>query len=414
MNKRISLTILLVLILLLTSCNNEELTKEDIIEDEVKENEKTKEIEEIDKIEEMVNDMTMDEKIGQLMIFGLNGTSIDQHTIDMIEKNHIGGFILFKYNIEDENQTVELLNSLKTKNTSNSIPLFLSIDEEGGRVARLSDIFSKLPEAKKIGYINNKDISFEYGKILGMRIKSLGFNMNFAPVFDVNSNPENPVIGDRAFGSTVDIVADNGLEVMSGINSQNAISIIKHFPGHGDTLVDSHENIPVVNKDFDQLMDLELIPFIKGIEEDVDGIMVGHISYPDLDKKYPSTMSNSIINKLLREKLLYNGVVLSDDMTMGAIVEDYNIEDASIEFLKAGGDILLICHGYEKQIKVIDKVKGEVEKGSISMEELDGKVYRIIKLKQKYNIEDSIIDEIEIDSINNQTKELLNRIEDYK
>ena len=410
MNRNIFLIVLLGIILILSSCKG---VQEDIVEkgDNTQIDEEISEKdEEIDEIEQMIKTMTVKEKIGQLMIFGLNGTETDEHIKKMIIENHIGGIILFKYNISNPKQTIGLLNSLKEANIYNPIPLFLSIDEEGGKVSRLSDPFFKLPEAKKIGDIDDKEISLEYGKILGRRIKSLGFNMDFAPVLDVNSNPKNPVIGSRAFGSTIDTVVNNGLKVMKGINSEYIISIIKHFPGHGDTDMDSHMDMPIVKKDLEELESLELIPFIEGINRDVDGIMVGHILYSKLDKTYPATLSKEIITNLLREKLSYDGVVISDDMTMGAIIKNYSIEDASTQFLKSGGDILLICHGYENQIKVIDKIKEEVEKGTITEEELNKKVYRIIKLKQKYEIEDNLVEDIDIESINDKTRELLDKI----
>ena len=411
--KKLYLYILLSLILILTGCRKGESIvdknrqKEDMPEEEIESNE---ELENKDRIQNIIDEMTLGEKIGQLIIIGLNGYTIDDHTKEMIEKYNIGGFILFKYNISDENQTLELLNNLKKVNSNNSIPLFLSIDEEGGRVSRLPKSFSKLPSAGKIGDINDKDISLEYGKIIGKRIKSLGFNMNFGPVLDVNSNPKNPVIGDRAFGSTAEIVVDNGVQVMEGISSENIISVIKHFPGHGDTNMDSHIELPVIDKDLKEVEELELTPFIEGIKQGADGIMIGHILFSKLDSEYPATLSREIITKLLREKLAYNEIIISDDMTMGAIIKNYTIEDAAVKFLKAGGDIVLVCHGYENQIKIINRIKEEVNIGTISEEELDEKVYRILKVKEKYKLEDNLVEKVDIDSLNSQTKELLNKI----
>ena len=411
--KKLYLYILLSLILILTGCRKGESIvdknrqKEDMPEEEIESNE---ELENKDRIQNIIDEMTLGEKIGQLIIIGLNGYTIDDHTKEMIEKYNIGGFILFKYNISDENQTLELLNNLKKVNSNNSIPLFLSIDEEGGRVSRLPKSFSKLPSAGKIGDINDKDISLEYGKIIGKRLKSLGFNMNFGPVLDVNSNPKNPVIGDRAFGSTAEIVVDNGVQVMEGISSENIISVIKHFPGHGDTNMDSHIELPVIDKDLKEVEELELTPFIEGIKQGADGIMIGHILFSKLDSEYPATLSREIITKLLREKLAYNEIIISDDMTMGAIIKNYTIEDAAVKFLKAGGDIVLVCHGYENQIKIINRIKEEVNIGTISEEELDEKVYRILKVKEKYKLEDNLVEKVDIDSLNSQTKELLNKI----
>lgn len=411
--KKIFIYILLVLVLILTGCDRGEKNvdkdgqKEDIPKKEI---ESKEEIEDKDNIQETIDKMTIEEKIGQLMIIGINGLTIDDHTKEMIEKYHIGGFILFKYNISDENQALELLNSLKKTNSANSIPLFLSIDEEGGRVSRLPNSFLKLPGAKKIGDINDKDISLEYGKIIGKRLQSLGFNMNFGPVLDVNSNPKNPVIGDRAFGSTVERVVDNGIQVMKGTRTEKIISIVKHFPGHGDTNMDSHIDLPVIDKDLEEMEQLELVPFKESLKESVDGIMIGHILFPKLDSQCPATLSREVITGLLREKLAYEGLIISDDMTMGAIIKNYAIEEAAVNFIKAGGDLLLICHGYENHIKIIEKTKEEIHKGGITQEELDEKVYRILQIKEKYKLEDRLIEEVDIDAINLKTQQLLDKI----
>lgn len=412
--KKIFLYILLLLVFISTGCGRVEKNidmdgpKDDIPKKEI---ESKEEIEDKDNIKETIDKMTIEEKIGQLMIIGINGLTIDDYTKEMIEKYHIGGFILFKYNISDENQILELLNSLKKANSTNSIPLFLSIDEEGGRVSRLPNSFLKLPGAKKIGDINDRDISLEYGKIIGKRLKSLGFNMNFGPVLDVNSNPKNPVIGDRAFGSIVERVVDNGIQVMKGTRTEKIISIVKHFPGHGDTNTDSHIDLPIIDKDLEEMEELELVPFKESMKESVDGIMIGHILFPKLDSQYPVTLSRAVITGFLREKLAYEGLIISDDMTMGAIIKNYAIEEAAVNFLKAGGDLLLICHGYENHIKIIEKIKEEIHKGGITQEELDEKVYRILQIKEKYKLEDRLIEEVDMDAINSKTQQLLDKIE---
>lgn len=418
--KKIFLFILIGVMLLSVGCGRDEEAPDenniDQIEDDIIENgdnedpEETEE--EVDEIQEIVDSMTMDEKIGQLFIFGIDGTVMNENMINVIENNHIGGFVLFKDNIQGIGQTVELLNSLKEINvTNNDIPLFFSLDEEGGIVSRLSDFYLELPSAKRIGDINNAEISTEYGKILGDKVKELGFNMDYAPVLDINSNPNNPVIGSRSFGSDIDTVVNNGLKVKEGLNSTGVISIVKHFPGHGDTGTDSHIDLPVINKSLEELERLELGPFKEAIDEDVDGIMVAHILFPELDNDYPSSLSHNIITGLLREELSYDGVVISDDMTMGAIVENYSVEDASVKFLKAGGDILLICHGYENQINALNRVKEEINSGNITEDELNEKVYRIIKLKKKYSIQDTLIEQYNTEAINSTIQEFLNRIQ---
>lgn len=234
-----------------------------------------------------------------------------------------------------------------------------------------------------------------------------GFNMDFAPVLDINSNPKNPVIGDRAFGSELEIVRDLGIETMKGIQSGGIISVIKHFPGHGDTSVDSHIGLPTVEHDIERLNSLELVPFRDAIKDGADTVMVAHILLSKIDPDYPSSLSKTVITGILREKLGFKGVVISDDMTMGAIVENYEIGNAAIKAINAGSDIVLVAHGYDNSLAVINSIKEAVTNGIISEERLNESVYRILSLKQKYNITDDIKDSIDIEGINNSIQEIL-------
>lgn len=407
--KKNLIVILLIVLTITVSCNNKdkELNKTPIIEDKI---EILEEDIIVDNTLELIKSMTLKEKIGQLLIVGFDGTNINEESLGYIENLKVGGFILFSRNIVDINQSLNLLNDLKESNSNNDLPLFLSIDEEGGKVSRLPKSFIKIPEMIKIGNKNHEDLSYEIGNILGERVKSLGFNMNFAPVLDINSNPKNPVIGSRAFGSTIKSVSKNGLQVMKGIRDVNVIPAVKHFPGHGDTNVDSHINVPVIEKTIDELKSFELIPFIKAIEEDVEMIMVAHILYPELDKDFPSTMSSKVMESLLRNELGYEGVIVSDDMTMGAIVENYTLEEGVLSFLKSGGDIALVCHGRENPKKVMERIEMAVTSGELSEQDIDEKVYRILKLKENYNLKDNIIDEINLETLNDKTKKTIEEI----
>lgn len=411
--------LILILLLLLTACKKDTINpdnghiSEPDIEDPIVEDpvvEEPIDVVESDIIRERLDAMSLEEKIGQLLIIGFEDSVMNDVTKRMIEEYKIGGFILFARNIVDENQLLNLINDLKTTNTENPVPLFISIDEEGGKVSRLPKAFKRLPESKVLGDINNPDLSYEYGQLLGNRLNKVGINLNFAPVLDINSNPKNPVIGNRSFGSTTEVVIQNGISVLKGLESTGVVPAVKHFPGHGDTSVDSHANLPIVNKTLDELEGLELQPFKSAIEEDVDMIMVAHILFPGLDNIYPSTMSKSILTDLLRGNLGYNGVVISDDMTMGAIIENYTLEEAAFKFLKSGGDIALICHGQDNPISVINYIKDNIKNGEITVEEIDDKVYRILSLKNKYKLEDRIIENINLQELNKDTEELLNRI----
>ncbi len=406
--------LILILLLLLTACKKDIINPDNgHISEPVVENpvvEEPIDVVEPDIIMDRLHAMSLEEKIGQLLIIGFEDSVMNDVTERMIEEYKIGGFILFSRNIVDENQLLNLINVLKTTNSENTTPLFISIDEEGGKVSRLPKVYKRLPESKVLGDINNPELSYEYGQLLGNRLNTLGINLNFAPVLDINSNPKNPVIGNRSFGNTSDVVINNGISVLKGLESTGVVPSVKHFPGHGDTSVDSHINLPTVNKTIDELKELELLPFKSAIEEDVDMIMVAHILFPKLDKIYPSTMSKSILNDLLREDLGYNGVVISDDMTMGAIIENYTLEEASFKFIKSGGDIALICHGQGNPILVINFIKDSIKNGEITIEEIDKKVYRILSLKNKYSLEDNVIESINLQELNKDTEKLLNKI----
>ncbi len=357
-----------------------------------------------DSISEQIKSMSITEKIGQLVMAGIDGYENDEHSMELIEKYKVGGFILLGQNIKDTKQTLNLINSLKSSNAANKIPLFFGIDEEGGRVSRMPKEFAKLPTSKVIGEKNNSDISYNIGSILGEEVKAFGINMNFAPVLDVNSNPKNPVIGDRAFGDNVEIVSKLGIETMKGIQAQNVISGIKHFPGHGDTSVDSHVGLPVVNNDLNRLKSLELIPFSKAIESGAEVVMVAHILLPKIDKDNPASFSKVIITDVLRNYLKYDGVVITDDMTMGAVVKNYDIGKAAVKSLNAGSDIILVCHDFEKETAVLNSITKAVED---SEESINEKVYRVLKLKQKYNIKDEKVNSIDVKAINNKINALV-------
>ncbi|GIM28557.1 glycoside hydrolase family 3 [Clostridium polyendosporum] len=371
-----------------------------------KKNNKIKE--EIDPLKEQIKEMTLDEKIGQMLIVGFEGYDVNENTRKLIENYFIGGVILYDNNIKNSSQLLDLINSLKTTNLKNKTPLFISVDEEGGRVTRIPKEFKKLPSNKLIGSINNKDFSYSIGSIIGEELKSFGYNMDFAPVLDINSNPKNPVIGDRSFGANEKVISELGVQTMKGIQSQGVIPVVKHFPGHGDTSVDSHLGLPVVNNDLNRLKTFELVPFKEVINNDADVVMIAHVLLPKIDQNNPSSLSKTIISDILRNQLDFNGVVVTDDMTMGAIAKNYNIGDAVVKSVNAGSDIILVAHGYDTEVAVINALKKAVEDKTISKERIDESVYRILKLKSKYNLNNDLIKSFDVDKINNRIRSTLN------
>lgn len=362
---------------------------------------------ESDAIKAQIDKMTIEEKVGQMVIVGVEGETFNPSIEKMIQDYHVGGFIFMGKSIKSTAQLLELVNSIKTANSKNKISLFLSIDQEGGRVDRMPKEFNRYPSNKEIGKINSEELSYNIGSTIAYEISSFGFNMDFAPVLDINSNPKNPVIGDRSFGTSPQLVKSLGIETMRGIQGGNIIPVVKHFPGHGDTSVDSHVGLPKVNKDLEQLNDFELIPFKEAIKNNVDGVMIAHILLPKIDSKFPATLSSIIINDILREQLGYKGIVITDDMTMGAIAKNYKIGEAAVKSVAAGSDIILIAHDYKKGTEAITSIINAVNDGRITMERIDESLYRVLKLKEKYDLNGKLIDSVNVNEINNRIDETL-------
>lgn len=380
--------LLLFLVFLLTGCGYK---KDNEINNSITNDEKeningTDEImrEEKEPIDYKINSMTLDEKIGQMIITGFNGSEYNDDMDRLINEYKVGGVILFARNIEDSNQMIDLTRALQENN--NNLPLFISIDEEGGRVSRLPDDVEKFPSAFTIGLINNQQTAYENGKEIGYTLKRLGINLDYAPVLDIYSNENNTVIGDRAFSTEESIVSTMGIATMEGIEDADIIPVVKHFPGHGDTEVDSHYGLPIVYKTLEELRNFEFIPFVKAIESGCDVIMVSHIILNEVDSSNPASLSKIVISDLLRKDMGFDKVVIIDDMSMGAITSIMSIEEACIKSIEAGCDILLLGNAYEEIEQVINSIKLKLYNGEISEEQINKSVKRILELKKKYNM----------------------------
>lgn len=362
----------------------------------------------VDPVAEAIRGMSLKQKLGQMLIAGVSGTAMDESARKLIADRHIGGFILYKANMASVGQTVELLNDLKEANRNAAgIPLFLSVDQEGGKVSRLPAEITALPASRTIAQTGKKAKARAAGSAMGEQLRAFGFNVNYAPVLDIDSNPNNPVIGSRSFGAKADIVTEYGLEQLEGLQNSGTIGVVKHFPGHGDTSVDSHLELPVVNKTLDQLQKLELLPFSAAVAGNTDAVMVAHILLPRLDPDSPATMSREIIQGLLREDMGFEGVVITDDMTMGAIVEHYALGDAVVRAVQAGSDLILVAHGYDNANAALDALEQAVESGKLNLEQIDESVYRILSLKQRYQLEDQPAGPVDVQALNAQVKAIL-------
>jgi beta-N-acetylhexosaminidase len=233
--------------------------------------------------------------------------------------------------------------------------------------------------------------------------------MDFAPVIDIFSNPKNTVIGDRAFGTEPDIVSSLGVQTMKGLREGGIISVVKHFPGHGDTLVDSHIGLPTVEYEMNRLKNFEFKPFQAAIDNKADTVMVAHILMKAVDPENPASMSKVMITDILRNQLGLEGVAATDDMTMRAILDNYKIGVAVVKSVDAGSDIVLVCHGFENQVNAINALKASVKDGMITEERLNESVYRILKLKGKYAVSNKKIASINVDEINSKINSILEK-----
>lgn len=322
------------------------------------------------------------EAIGQLFMLGFEGRSVSSELASFIREYKPGGVILFARNLESIEQIVELTNQLQA--CSPHSPLLIAIDQEGGRVSRLPDTFTICPPCEVLGRCNSSELAYAAAATVGRELKAVGINMNMAPVLDVNSNPANPVIGDRAFASTPGPVCELGWATADGLQDHQVVACGKHFPGHGDTNADSHKELPVVTAPRERLEQIEWPPFRHAAAHGVATMMTAHVVYPALDEHLPATLSPTIIGKLLREDMRYDGVVLTDDLEMHAIIDHYGIEDATIRALLAGCDMPLICKDRNREMAAVAAVEKAVANGTITSERLSLSLARIARLKERF------------------------------
>ncbi len=328
----------------------------------------------------------MRQKIGQLLMAGFDGPLPDSHIDRLIRRHHLGGVILFRRNIQTVQQVAELTRSLQACNAEQtSIPLLIGVDQEGGVVARLEEGVTPLPSALAFRQAGSVRDCEDLTRIANEELRLLGFNVNFAPVLDVNNNRLNPVIGVRAFGETVAEVCEYGLAALRGIHAAGIAATAKHFPGHGDTDVDSHLGLPRVAHDRARLDAVELAPFRAAIAAGVDAIMSAHVVFPafEADPDTPSTLSNPVLTGLLRRELSFEGVVFTDCLEMAAIADGIGVVEGAVRAFKAGADVLLVSHREDRQVAVIDALVRAVEDGEISEARIDESLARILAMKAR-------------------------------
>jgi beta-N-acetylhexosaminidase len=363
----------------------------------------------VDPVQQKLQQMDLDEKIGQMIFAGIDGYELNPQTVELLESYHVGGIILYKPNVGSTGQLIKLGNALKQTNTKNKLPLWLGVDEEGGKVTRLPDELVKMPASKWVGKVNSEEFAYGVGNLLGTELNAYGLNVDFGPVLDINSNPNNPVIVDRSFGTEANIVSLMGIQTMKGLQAQHILPVVKHFPGHGDTSVDSHIGLPVVQHDLARLRKLELVPFNDAFSQQADAVMVAHILLPKVDSQYPASLSKQILSNLLRQEMGFEGLIITDDLTMGAIAQNYELGEAAVLSVIAGANVVMVGHDFEKVTNVFAALRKAVQDTRVSMDIVDQSVARIIKLKRKYQVQDLSLAAPDVKELNAAANQLLSK-----
>jgi beta-N-acetylhexosaminidase len=328
---------------------------------------------------------SLKEQMGQMMVAGFEGTTLNSQTEDLIVNHHVGGLILFERNFENPEQLTRLISDLQKLALSIPpfVPLFISVDQEGGRVSRLQPHFTKFPTPGCLGNAKSESLAHRFGLALGREMRSVGINMDYAPVLDVNTNPQNPIIGLRALSDEPEWAAKLGVAFMHGFREAGVIAVGKHFPGHGDTSQDSHLTLPSVDRNAETLESVELIPFQAAIDNGLDVIMTAHVIYKAWDEKTPATFSVPIIKNLLREKMGFQGLIMSDDLEMKAVQDHIPFESYPTLGTEAGIDLFLICHDTDKVKALLKQMDRDVSAGKIPPATIESSFQRILAVKNR-------------------------------
>jgi beta-N-acetylhexosaminidase len=326
---------------------------------------------------------TIRRDIGQLLIGSLPGTTITPEIRSLAKEFSLGGVILFARNIEAPEQVAEM--SVDVQGLTTSLPLWVSVDQEGGRVARLKAPFTEWPPMAVLGRSGDVQLARRFATALAAELRAVGVTLDYAPVLDIHTNPKNPVIGDRALAEDAESVGRLGAAIIDGLQQNGVAACGKHFPGHGDTSVDSHLELPLVEHPPDRIRRVECVPFREAIRAEVAFIMTAHVLVPSLDEDKPATLSPRIVQALLRDELGYQGVIVSDDLEMKAIAKTYSVPQAAVEAIAAGCDALLVCSGnVDVQAATLEALVHAAEEEKIPYKRLEDALVRLRRAKERF------------------------------
>ena len=375
--KIIGIVIIIVIVLAILGINNRNIFNgdEQVIQDKQQIKQENLTIDE--KVDQIVESMSQTEKLGQMVMIGIQGTKVDDDSLYMLHQFHMGGVILFDRNMDSPEQVKQLTSDLQAQ-SNEKVPLFIGIDEEGGDVVRMAEKLTPPPSQKEIGATGDIEQAKTWAIKTAKSLKDMGINVNFAPVADVGSNDK------RSYSTDTNTVIDFVRAATEGYQQENIIYSLKHFPGIGKGRVDSHVDSSSIDVAKEVLMAEDILPFKTIIDENEPNdyfILVSHLKYPALDEEYPASLSSKIMTDLLRNELGYKGIIITDDMEMGAVANHNDFRSIGVKAVKAGVDIVLVCHEYEHQQEVYLGLLDAVNSGEISQERIDGSVKRIIKVK---------------------------------
>ena len=356
----------------------------------------------------MLKELTLNEKIGQMMMVGMDGNSIDDRIKKLILNYKVGGVILYRKNFKTYNDMLKLIHELKELNSSNKVPLFIAIDQEGGRVNRMPPEIHNIKNAYTLSKTKNANVVREAADITGTMLEESGFNMNFSPVLDILSKRTTEAIGNRCYGDTPEDVSEYGIEVMSQLQKHKVISVIKHFPGQGASKFDSHYILPSI-----KCIDKNHIkPFLDAIDRGADAMMIAHMRIKNISRFTPASLSKKVI-KEIRLKYNYKGLIMTDDLKMRAVRYLYGTRRAVKKAFVAGNDMILFRFRRTDEEKCIRYIQRLVRIGKISEQRINQSVIKILDMKEKYEISDKKeIKGCNIDEINSRIDSVNSFVED--
>lgn len=322
----------------------------------------------------------LERQVARMFCIGFDGADVPQPARQLIARG-VRSAVLFARNVNSPRQVAQLCAALKGLTDD---PLLTCIDQEGGRVRRLRDGFTHVPSMRALGRTGSTQLAHEVGRLLARELRAVNIDLNFAPALDVDTNPDNPVIGDRSLGTTPQIVSSLGTALIRGMQENGVAACGKHFPGHGDTSQDSHHALPRLVHPLDRLEQIELPPFYAAVAAGVATIMTAHVIFEPIDPLYPSTMSQPVLEGILRQRMKFDGVIVSDDLEMKAIASHFPIEEVVVRAVNAGVDLLAICHDHALQNRAIDALLHAVESGAVSRDRILASNRRLDLLTQRY------------------------------